>query len=68
MKDIFGFIKKIPADVRQAAYSLGVSVLLISGALFMLGGYLDTLEKKPDAEVAATVAEDDELDEPDEDS
>ena len=60
MKNAVEFIKKIPEDVKQAAYSLAVSAFLIAGALLMLGGYLDTFEKKPDAEVSATVPDEDE--------
>ena len=51
------FIKKIPEDIRQAAYSLCVAALLISGALFMLNGYLDTLEDGGDVEAMAPAEE-----------
>ena len=53
------FIKRAPADVKQAIYSLSISALLIAGALFMLRGYLGRLEEKPDTEVSATVSEED---------
>ena len=65
MKKIIDFVKRVPMDVRQAIYSLGVSALLIAGALLMLGGYLESFEEKPDATVAATLP-DDEADDPDE--
>ena len=63
MKNIMEFIKRIPVDVRQAIYSLSVSALLITGALLMLGGYLDSFEEKPDTEVSATIPDEDEVDE-----
>jgi hypothetical protein len=63
MKNIIKFIKRIPVDVRQAIYSLSVSVLLITGALMMLGGYLEGFEEKPDTEVSATIPDEDEVDE-----
>jgi hypothetical protein len=50
-------IKNIPNDIKQAIYSLFVSVMLISGALFMLSGYLDTVTPKDDAVEAAINAE-----------
>ena len=62
MKNILELVKRIPADVRQAVYSLSVSVLLIAGALLMLGGYLESFEEKPDTEVSATVPNEDEVD------
>ena len=62
MKNILEFVKGLPVDVRQAIYSLSVSALLIAGALFMLGGYLEGLEEKPDTEVSATVSEEDATD------
>ena len=39
-------LKKIPEDIKQALYSLFVSVMLISGALLMLDGYLDSISPK----------------------
>ena len=39
-------LKKIPEDIKQALYSLLVSVMLISGALLMLDGYLDSISPK----------------------
>ncbi len=51
-------IKNIPSDIKQALYSLFVSVMLISGALLMLGGYLDTVTSREDSvEVAADAEE-----------
>lgn len=68
MKNVVELIKSVPEDVKQTAYSLAVSALLIAGALLMLDGYLDTLKKEPDAEVSATAPEEAETDEPDEDN
>ena len=62
MKNIVEFVKGVPIDVRQAIYSLSVSALLIAGSLFMLGGYLEGFEEKPDTEVSATVPEEDSTD------
>ena len=50
-------IKNIPNDIKQAIYSLFVSVMLISGALLMLGGYLDTVSPKDNSVEAAVDAE-----------
>ena len=50
-----GFIKNIPSDIKQALYSLFVSVMLISGALLMLGSFLDTVS--PNNDTAPTVAD-----------
>ena len=53
-----GFIKNIPSDIKQALYSLFVSVMLISGALLMLGSFLDTVSPKDNtAPTAADTAE-----------
>ena len=57
MKKLLDFTDKIPSDIRQATYSLAVSALLIVGALFMLDGYLDTIEENTEVEVSATSTE-----------
>ena len=55
---MIGRIKNIPKDIKQAVYSLGVSVMLISGALLMLNGYLDSLESdKSNVEAMAPAEE-----------
>jgi len=50
-------IKNIPNDIKQAIYSLFVSVMLISGALLMLSGYLDTVTPDDGSVEAAVEAE-----------
>lgn len=57
MQNIVEFFKRIPADLRQAFYSLAVSALLITGALFMLGGYLESMESEPSREAVATATD-----------